>query len=225
MSGTGSGEPTLRAFGEFTRPAQGLILDQYTRPPKVKIPTLFLKDSQATRKEGSRMEEKEEGEIRDISTGEHRYVEIPTDQSPSPLFSIFDQPLILGGSSGLGGSLDTINLEPLRVVEADGSEWGLENSRVMVEAVEGHDEDRQRTEEVQTMSSEGSVYENWENSCSVKFSEFLGFSMVGFEKKILGLMRKMVAMQQNNKKKGVVTVTRCEQELKKLENAINYNGM
>ena len=66
------------------------------------------------------------------------------------------------------------------------------------------------------MSSKGSVYENWEDSCLVKFSKFLGFSTMGFEKEILGLMRKMVAMQQNDKK-GVVTVTRCERELKKLE--------
>ena len=68
------------------------------------------------------------------------------------------------------------------------------------------------------------MYENWEDSCLVKFSEFLSFSTMSFEKEILGLMRKMVAMQQNVKKKGVVTVTRCERELKKLESSINYNG-
>ena len=66
MFGTGSGEPTLRAFEEFIRPAQGAILDQYTRPPKFKIPALFLRDPQAAHKEGSRVEEKEEGKIRDI---------------------------------------------------------------------------------------------------------------------------------------------------------------
>ena len=93
----------------------------------------------------------------------------------------------------------------------------------MVKAVEGHEEERQQTEEVQTLPSEGSVYEKWEDSCLVKFSDFLGFSMVGFEKEILGLMRKMVAMQQNDKKK-VVTIAKCEWELKKLESSINYNG-
>ena len=41
------------------------------------------------------------------------------------------------------------------MVAADGSEWGLENSRAMVEVVEGLEEDRPRIEEVQTMSSEG----------------------------------------------------------------------
>ena len=57
----------------------------------------------------------------------------------------------------------------------------------------------------------------------VKFSEFLGFPTVRFEE-ILGLMRKMVAMQQKDKKKGVATATRCERELKKLASSINYNG-
>ena len=88
------------------------------------------------------------------------YVEILIEQSPFPLFSVFSRPLISRGSSGLGGSLDTTDLEPLRMVAADVSEWGLEISGAMVEVVEAHEEDRQQTEEVQTLSSEGSVYEN-----------------------------------------------------------------
>ena len=47
---------------------------------------------------------------------------------------------------------------------------------------------------------------------------------MGFEKEILGLMRKMVAMQQKGKKKGVATTTKCERELKKWASSINYNG-
>ena len=60
----------------------------------------------------------------------------------------------------------------------------------MVEAMEGPDEDGQQTEEVQTIFSKGLIFENWEDSCVVKFSEFLGFSMMGFEKEILGLDEK-----------------------------------
>ena len=37
-----------------------------------------------------------------------------------------------------------------------------------------------------------SGYENWEDSCLVKFSEFLGVSTVGYENEIMGLMQKMV---------------------------------
>ena len=59
---------------------------------------------------------------------------------------------------------------------------------------EGLEEDMQQIKEGQSMSSEGSAYEKWEDSCLIKFSEFLGFSTVGFKKEILGLMRKMVAM-------------------------------
>ena len=92
------------------------------------------------------------------------------------------------------GSLDTIDLEPLRVVTTNGSDLGLENSGAMVEAEVGPGEDRQWTEEVQSISSEGLVYENWEDSCLVKFCKFLGFCTTGFENEILDLMRKLVAM-------------------------------
>ena len=47
---------------------------------------------------------------------------------------------------------------------------------------------------------------------------------MGLEKEILGLMRKMVVMQQKDKKKGVATATKCERELKKLASSIHYNG-
>ena len=91
--GTGSSEPTLRAFGELTMLAQSSFVEQNSCSPKVKIQVLFLRNSQVASKEGSRVEEKE-GEIRDISTDVHKYVEILTEQSPSPLFSIFGHPLI-----------------------------------------------------------------------------------------------------------------------------------
>ena len=79
---------------------QSLLVEQNSRPLKVKILALFLRNSQATSKDGSRVKEKE-GEIRDISADVHRYVEILTKQSPSPLFSIFGQPLISRGSWGV----------------------------------------------------------------------------------------------------------------------------
>ena len=76
------------------------------------------------------------------------------------------------------------------MVAVDGSEWWLENSGVMVEVEEDHEEDRQQKEKVQPQFSKGLMYENWEDSCLAKFSEFLGFSTMGFEKEILGLLRK-----------------------------------
>ena len=46
------------------------------------------------------------------------------------------------------------------------------------------------------MFIEVSAYENWEDSCLAKFSEFLGFPARGFENGIMELMRKLVATQQ-----------------------------
>ena len=46
-------------------------------------------------------------------------------------------------------------------------------------------------------------YNDWEDSCLIKFSEFLGIPTVGFEEEILELLRKMESQQQRNKRKGV----------------------
>ena len=74
------------------------------------------------------------------------------------------------------------------------------------------------------MVSEGLCCEKWEDSCLIKFSEFLGFSTVGFESEILGLLSKIVARQHQVENKGAISKSRCERELKKLECTINYEG-
>ena len=73
------------------------------------------------------------------------------------------------------------------------------------------------------MLSEDSEYENRKDSCLEKFSDFLGFPTKGFENEIMELMRKLGVRQQLVKKKGIVTVSKCERELRKLESSINYN--
>ena len=45
-------------------------------------------------------------------------------------------------------------------------------------------------------------YKNWEDSCLIKFSEYLGVPTMGFEKEILELMRKMVPQQPKEQRKG-----------------------
>ena len=67
-------------------------------------------------------------------------------------------------------------------------------------------------------------YENWEDSCLVKFSEFLGVSTMGYENKIPSFMRKMVYQQPRDKSKGLLPETKCERELRKLECTINHDG-
>ena len=170
MPGLGLREPIKIALGAFSRPAQVLHLDQHSRFSKVLTSASLLKDSQAACKKGSKAKEREEGVFINASVDEHRYVVDFTVQSPS--LSFWPTP-VFWGVLRPGRSLD--DLEPLRVVAADESEWGLENSGALIEAEEGLEEDGLRSKEVQSMSSEGSTYENWEDSCLVKFSEFLGF--------------------------------------------------
>ena len=68
------------------------------------------------------------------------------------------------------------------------------------------------------------AYENWESSCLAKFSEFLGFPTKGFENEILELLRNLMATHHLVKEKGIMTVSKCERELRRLESIINYNG-
>ena len=82
----------------------------------------------------------------------------------------------------------------------------------------------QQVEETVSVASDVSSYEKWEDSCLIKFSEFLGFPTVGFENEILGLLRKIVARQHQVENKGAITMSRCERELKKLVCTINYDG-
>ena len=67
-------------------------------------------------------------------------------------------------------------------------------------------------------------YNNWEDSCLFKFSKYLGVTTAGFEEEILKLMRKIEVQQVADKRKGLVSETRCERELRKLECTINYSG-
>ena len=69
------------------------------------------------------------------------------EQSPSSLFSVFGCPLLPGGFSGLGGTIGDEDLEPLRVVAADGKEWGLDCSGAIIEVGEELGVAGQRTEE------------------------------------------------------------------------------
>ena len=76
----------------------------------------------------------------------HKYGDNLYEQSPSPIFSFFGLPLLSGGFSGLGGAIENEDLEPLRVVAADGSKWGLESSHAIIEAGEEFSEGGQRME-------------------------------------------------------------------------------
>ena len=176
-------------------------------------------------KEGGRRDEQVVASS--LKNDDSRYVRPNHEDSPSTMISVFGRPLLMGGSSGQDGSqklkkLD--NLEPLRMVTADGREWGSESSKVLEVIKEGPGGEGQQGEESASEVTEDLCYEKWEDSCLIKFSEFLGFSTVGFESEILGLLSKIVARKHQVVNKGAISKSRCERELKKLVCTINYEG-
>ena len=156
-----------------------------------------------------------------------RYETIPSNDYPSPIFSVFGRPLLSRGSSGLGdfhGYEVTGEMEPLRVVSDDEREWGEVTTGALMEVDQETVGFGTQSEELPYVRPECLGYKNWEDSCLIKFSEFLGVPMVGFEEEILELMRKMVSQQSRDKRKGNPTESRCERELRKFECTTNYNG-
>ena len=113
----------------------------------------------------------------------HRYDDNLYEQSPSALISVFGRPLLPRDISGLGGFNGKEDLEPLRVVAADGREWGVKFSGVVIDEGEGLAITDQKTNEVQNESSEHWTYESWEKSCLAKFSDFLGFPIKGLKRR------------------------------------------
>ena len=84
----------------------------------------------------------------------HRYDDNISVQSTSALISVFGRPLLQGEISGLGGSNGEEDLEPLRVVAADGREWGADFSGVLFEEGEGLVVAGSRSSEEQNEASE-----------------------------------------------------------------------
>ena len=154
----------------------------------------------------------------------HRYDDNLYEKSPSSLISVFGRPLLPGDNSGLGGFSGKEDLEPLRVVAADGREWGVKFSGVVIDEGEGLTITDQKTNESHNESLEHWTYESWEKSCLAKLSDFLGFPIKGFEKEITGLLRNLVNAQKLGKGKECQILSKSERELRKLEWTINYKG-
>ena len=99
-----------------------------------------------------------------------RYETVSSSICSSPLCSVFGRPLLSGGPSGLGnyhGHEEMGDIEPLRVVSADGIEWGEKTSEDLTDAIletEGCGDGR---EEDPKTRSECVGYENWEDNCLI----------------------------------------------------------
>ena len=156
---------------------------------------------------GTRCPEEDEPEALRIQVQGSRFETVfPNVFSPSS-FSVFGRPLLSGDSSGLGDFQEYEALgemEPLRVVTTDGREWGKG-------VAEGLTEGGQTTvglgslcEEPSVVNLEGKGYNAWEDSCLIKFSEFLGVTTAGFEEEILELMRKWMFGSMEIKGRGTM---------------------
>ena len=66
-------------------------------------------------------------------------------------------------------------------------------------------------------------YANWEESCLVKFSEFLGFPTVGNEEELINMLRKLNNIKYSSGTKEYWGPSKSVRELRKLECTINYN--
>ena len=133
--------------------------------------------------------------------------------SISSLYSVFGRPLLSGGPSGLGNCVEDEELgdvAPLRVVSADGIEWGEKTSEDFSDAIIETESCEDGRVEGPNISTECLGYEKWEDSCLIKFSEFLGIPTVGYDAEILELLRKMVSQQPGNKRKGNPSESRSE---------------
>ena len=95
----------------------------------------------------------------------------------SPLFSVFGRPLLSGGSSGLGDFYEheaLREMEPLRVLSVDESEWGKGIANALMKGVQESMGLGSLREEPTNVRPKCMGYNNWEDSCLIKFSEFLG---------------------------------------------------
>ena len=180
--------------------------------------------------EGIKEINKEEGEIREDSPQDddcvhiERYVNNYNDQFPSSRLSVFGRPLLPGDFSGLGGTSGYEDLELMRNEAVDDREWGRRPAGVITTDGEVAGIEGRSGEETQHESIGDWMYDSWESSCLVKFSEFLGFPTKGFENEILELLRNLVASLKNGKEKGNMSMTKSERELRRLKSIINYNG-
>lgn len=134
----------------------------------------------------------------------------------------------MGESSGLGGlaTVEGVGFQaPLSVILAAGSPWVMETEgeKSLAEiGVWGEVERPVLDEPLQETGVSGS---SWDDSCLEKFSKSLGFSTEGVEGEILKLLLRLKSRRDQGKKRGISRTTRFEQELKKLEYSINYDGV
>ena len=149
-----------------------------------------------------RVPEEEAFEAHQSNANCSRYKNIRSKNSPSPCISVFGRPLLSGGSSGIAvfhGNDASSDMESLRMVSSDGREV---IAGALLEVEQEVVSNGRQNKKLPCALPEWLGYKNWEDSCLIKFSEYLGVPTMRFEKEILELMRKMVPQQPKEQGKG-----------------------
>ena len=141
----------------------------------------------------SECSKEDEPEALCILAKDSRFETVPSVDFSSPIFSVFGRPLLSGDSSGLDEYEAVGEMVPLRVVSADGTEWGKGIAEAPMEGSQDVVGLGSVREESPNANPECMGYNSWEDSCLIKFSEYLRVTMAGFEEEILELLRKMEA--------------------------------
>ena len=165
----------------FTSPSQGFSEKGYPNSQALEIVECGIRCS----------EEEVAEDFRRRSCGSRYETESPSISSS--LCSVFGWSLLYGGPSGCLEDEELGDLAPLRVMTADGMEWGEKTSEEFSDAIIVTESCGDGEEEGAETRTECLGYEKWEDSCLIKFSEFLGIPTVGFDAEILELLRKMVS--------------------------------
>ena len=131
------------------------------------------------------------------------------------------------GGSDVGG----IDMDPLRMIMADGREAEVLGSPGMVFGTVGKKAEKVVGWDITEERNEGSE-QCWQSSCLARFSRCLGMPTEGFEGEILLLLKRMKERKlqkgkkgnQDGRKKRKMESSKFEKELRKLEWTVNYIG-
>ena len=131
------------------------------------------------------------------------------------------------GGSDFGG----IDMDPLRMIMADGREAEVLGSSGMALGTVGKEAEKVVGWDITEERNEGGE-QCWQSSCLARFSRCLGMPTEGFEGEILFLLKRMEERKlqkgkkgnQDGRKKRKMESSKFERELRKLEWTVNYIG-
>ena len=130
-----------------------------------------------------------------------------------------------------GSDVGGLDMDPLRMIMADGREAEVLGSPGMVFGTDGKEAEKVVGWDITEERNEGGE-QCWQSSCLARFSRCLGMPTEGFEGEILFLLKRMKERKlqkekkgnQDGRKKRKMESSKFERELRKLEWTVNYIG-